>query len=266
MNAERIDARVLGAVRYFNAATGLPVRRSLAVTALAVDQEPDAAAGVSLVRNRRSTYVVAEVVPELAEHRGAFLEPPPEPPLGSVAVELAVRDASGRYLARRHTLLLPRDPDPVDAGLEDSLFRPVDVELLPSPAATTRPGWALIRATVVGAESGDRLPGALIRVLDGGGERIARGLSDWRDGVRGEALVAVPGIPITTWGNGAGDGPVVTHQVPVSVEVTFDPNFDPAGGALPDPDRLEDRPPDASFDFELASGQVIYEELQLPLL
>ena len=88
----------------------------------------------------------------------------------------------------------------------------------------------------------------VIRVSDD--SRIAAGLSDGR----GEALVAVPGIPVTTWGEDA--GPVLTTEVEARLEVVFDP----ASGPVPDPDDLEARRNELrlkSSTVMLASGRAI---------
>jgi len=47
--------------------------------------------------------------------------------VGSLQLELSVRDPSGRYLPRRVGVLLPRDPQPNQAAAAGSLFRPIDV-------------------------------------------------------------------------------------------------------------------------------------------
>jgi hypothetical protein len=249
---ELAERRVLGAVRFLDATTRLPVRSPLAVTG---------GDGVRLVRNRQGLWVLLEA-PGLEEHTESFLAPPSEPAVGSVPVELTVSDPGDRYLPRLVALRLPRDPDPDHAEEEDSLFRPVDALLYPAPAASVMPGWAVIRATVVRAGSREPLAGALLRVVrQSDGEVLARALTDWRDRVRGEALVAVPGVPVTTWGEGEPDEPVLVHEVPVSLEAFFDPAFDPdagAGGRPPDPDRLETQRaglPSATEDLMLASGR-----------
>jgi hypothetical protein len=227
-----VDLGILGAVRFLDAATRLPVGAPLAV----------GGDGVRLVRNRQGLYVLAEA--------------------SGPRAELTVRDPGGRYLPRSLALDLPRDADPEHADQAGSLFRPVDVLLYPAPAASVAPGWAVIRATVVRAGTRAPLSGALLRVVrKADGEVLARALTDWRDPVQGEALVAVPGVPITTWGDGEPEEPVLVNEVPVSLEAFFDPAFNPAAGAAgkpPDPDRLEllrAGLPSAREDLKLASGR-----------
>jgi len=245
---ERVERRVLGAVRFLDATTRLPVRSSLRV----------AGEGVRLVRNLQGLFVVQEA-PGLAAHVEAFLAPPPHPALGGLRVELAVSDPGSRYLPRALSLRLPRDPDPAQAEEDDSLFRPVDALLYPAPAASVAPGWAVVRATVVRAGTGEPLAGALLRVVrKSDGEVLARAQSEWRDDVRGEALVAVAGVPVTTWGDGAPDEPVLVNELPVALEAFFDPAFDPAAGRAPDPDRMELLRlglPSTQEDLKLASGR-----------
>lgn len=248
MRLEAVERRVLGAVRFLDATTLLPVRSPLAV----------GGDGLRLLRNRQGLYVLVEA-PGLAEHTVSFPAPPPNPGVGGLRAELSVSDPGGRYLPRGLTLRLPRDPDPEHAEQEGSLFRPVDVLLYPAPAASVAPGWAVIRATVVRAGTGAPLAGALLRVArKSDGLVLARALSDWREPVQGEALVAVPGVPITTWGDGKPNAPVLVNEVPVSLAAFFDPAFDPAAGRAPDPDRLEllrAGLPSAQVDLSLASGR-----------
>jgi hypothetical protein len=215
---EHVDRRVLGAVRFVDAATRVPVPEPLLVTA----------PGVRFIRNRSGWYVIA-AAPGLERHVDAFHAPPAVPPLESIALTLTVRDPGGRYLPRVHTLRLPRDPDPASPAAT-SLFRPVDVTLFPAPATRPPVGWAVVRASVVAAVTGAPVAGALIRVVrTSEGRHLASGLTD----ERGEAIVSVPGIPITT--SEEGDGPVVATEIEVTLEVIVDPAV--AGAA--DPDDLE---------------------------
>lgn len=236
MRLELVERRVLAALRFLDATIGLPVQAPLTVSG----------AGLRFVRNRSGLYVLTEA-PETA------------------AVEVTVSDPGGRYLPRGLVLSLPRDPDPAHAGEESSLFRPVDVFLYPAPAASVAPGWAVIRATVVRAGTGEPLPGVLLRVVrKSDGLELARTLSDWRERVRGEALVAVAGLPITTWGAGKPQDPVLVGKVTVTLEAFFDPDFDPAAGRAPDPDRVDSLspgPPSASMELDLSSGGTKVETL-----
>lgn len=231
---ERTETRVLGALRCVDAATRTPVESLLRVTM----------PGARLRRNRSGLYVIAGA-DALAAHEAAFQAPPAAPPLGSVALHATIVDPLGRYLPRLAAVALPRDANPANAGTPASLFRPIDVALYPAAAAPTGANWALLRVSVTHAGSGDALGGVLLRVLQGS-MVLARGLSDWR----GEALVAVPGVPVTTWSEDPGD--VVVNEIAVELEATVEranqhrtPMADvlaghvPAGPLIVDPDRLE---------------------------
>jgi hypothetical protein len=215
---EQIDRRVLGAVRFVDATTRRWIQQPLDVSAPLT----------RLVRNGQGAYVVT-AAPQLADHVDAFVTPPGVPALGDASVTLSVSDPSGRYLARRVVVALPRDPDPAHADQADSLFRAVEAPLYPSPAGEVAVGAAALRATVRKVGGGG-LGGVLLRVVRGT-VVLARGLSD----VRGEALVTVPGIPTMTW-EGGGDA-VLSPET----EVTVTAYFDAAATLPPDPDDLERR-------------------------
>jgi len=234
-----VERRVLAALRFRDVVTDLALDRRFSVTA----------AGVRFIRNRRSLWVVA-AAPGLESHESSFDRPQPAPPEASIAIELTVIDPAGEYLSRRVTVRLPRDADPAQSGAADSLFSPIDVTLFPSPAAPTWPGWAVVRATTRDANGPTPLAGALIRVVrDSDQQLIGRGMSD----DRGEALVAVQGIPVTTFS--ATNGPVLATEQPVTLEIIHDP-----GAPLPpDPDDLEDRRAALTVNttqVSLASGRI----------
>jgi hypothetical protein len=236
---ERVEQRVLGAIRCIDAATGMPIAAALKVVGT-----PDA----EIFRNRSGLYVISRYDP-LAAHNDAFTAPPALPALASVVLSLTVRDPAGIYLARTAEIRLPRDPRPENAGTPESLFNPVDIELYRSPAAPLGANWVALRVSLTEQDSGDALGGALLRVRSNG-RTLARGLSDWR----GEALVPVVGVPITTWSDHA-DAVVVT-AIDAILEVFFDPTAGgvrtpaaqvaagrlPANAPSPDPARIEANP------------------------
>src|SRR6516225_5011741 len=178
---ERVEFRVLGALRCLDAVTGTPIERAMSVEAQ----------GTRIVRNRSGLYVLIEA-PGFDDYNASFPAPPATPAVGSVAFPVTVSDPLGAYLPRSASISLPRDPDPANAGSDASLFRPIELPMLPSPAGAVATNWAVLRLSVT-ANNGDCLGGALIRVLRNGSV-LARGLSDWR----GEALVPVAGVPVTT--------------------------------------------------------------------
>lgn len=250
---ERAEARVLGALRCVDASTRAVVAGPLQAHI----------AGARLRRNRSGLLVIVQA-DALAEHEAAFLAPPAAPGLGSVPLTVALDDPAGRYLPRLARLALPRDPDPEHADREDSLFRPIEIAMYPASRAPLGANWAVLRVTAHALAGGDALGGALLIVRSGTGV-LARGLSDWR----GEALVPVPGVPVTTWSDDPDD--VVVSEVAVQLELVFDPArgtrvaaSDVRAGRAPavlpqvDPDMLEDERltlPNAALALRLAAGR-----------
>ncbi len=278
---ERLEWRVLGALRPVDGVTAMPLRAADGM--LRVEAE-----GARIVRNRSGLFVIREWE-RLPAHALRFDAPPPNPDPGSESLEVVVRDLSGRYLPRIAHIALPRDPD-TDADPEgdaaDSLFVPADVPLYPAPTADLGTNWCALRVTVTrnlpgnaGGNAGNRplgdaLGGALLRVVSGG-RVIARGLTDWR----GEGLVPVAGVPVTTWSEE--EGAVVVSSIAATVEVYFDPaagtRTNPsavAGGRPPprlplvDPDDLERRRatlPSAQRNLSLAARGTPHLNLGLDL-
>ena len=248
MIVESLVRRVLAAVRVIDGVTGQPV-----LSPLSIHGE-----GATWIRNRQGLYVLTGAT-GFESHQDALLEPPSDPAAGTVTLVVNIGDPSGRYVSRRQSILLPRDPDPGHAGDSRSLFQPIECRLYPSPIAPVSSAWAVIRATVAREGSEEKLGGALIRVLRvSDGALLARGLSD----VRGEALVAVPGIPVTTWETSP--GPVMGTEVDVQVEVVVDP----VAGDVPDPDELEENRaglPKGQVVVKLASGRTVVRILTVAI-
>jgi hypothetical protein len=242
MIEEHSDRRALGAVRFVDAVTGLRVGERLAV----------AADGVRWTRNLGGLFVVMRA-PGIDAATATLRRPPDGPAPGSAPINFTVRDPAGRYLARRCTLPFPRAAAPAEG--EPALAEAEEVALFRSSTAPVAPGWAVIRGTVAGETEEERLGGALIRVVYGDGERVlARGLAD----ERGEALVAVPGIPVTTWNDD--EEQVLATSVAVTLQVVWDPD----AGPLPDPDDLERRRAALlvrTHALTLSSGQVLARTL-----
>ena len=211
-----LDRRVLAALRFRDAVTGATVAGPLDVRA----------PGARWIRNRRGWWVLAQA-PGLEAHTAAFRAPPAAPAVGSVPLAVRVADPAGRYLPRVAALALPRDPDPAKAAKPESLFQPVEIDLFPSPAASVSPNWAVLRVSASGADG--PLAGALLRVVRKASPStvLGRGMTD----ARGEALVAVAGIPVTTWEEGQGS--VLATEVEARVDL-----FWQAGAGPPDPDAL----------------------------
>lgn len=253
MRLEHIDRRVLGALQFRDAVTGLRISTPLLV------QGP----GVRLIRNLSDLYVISGA-PGFREYTRWFAPPPAAPTVAPATLELSVSDPGRGYLARRFNVALPRDIDPEHAANADSIFQPINVDLFPAPAASTATGWAVIRASVVaaGSDPPTPLPHALIRVVgqrNGDEAVLGVGLADQR----GEALVAVPGIAATNW-DAAEDGPVVSTEITVTVEALFDQN----AGAIPNPDLLNqlwESAPTGSVSLKLRSGREVVTRLPVAL-
>jgi hypothetical protein len=177
---------------------------------------------------------------------------------------LTVFDPSGRYLPRTAVIDVPRDPDPAHADQAGSLFRPVDRELFPSPTARVGAGWATLRLSIKRTGSEIGLPFAYIRVRRSSNDSLlARGIAD----ERGEVLVGIPGIPVTTWSVSAGS-PVTTSTIPARVVAYFDSTaFDPSTGTYPDPDALDTNfptlPHSPDVELDLASGSEVTRRIDV---
>jgi hypothetical protein len=237
VSRENLDRRLLGAVRFVDAVTGAEILSTLRVDA----------PGVRWVRNLRGWFVAAQA-PGLEAHTLPLDAPPAEPEPGAVPVTLRVTDPAGRYLPRMALLTLPRDPDPANKDAAGSLFLPESVELYPSPVMRAAPGWAVIRVAAADAQ-GRPAAGALFRVLrKSGGGLLGRGMAD----ARGEALVAVPGIPVTTWDD-EGQGGVLATEVEARLEV----HYTPAAAIEGDVASLEALEPITTRELKLSSGGTI---------
>jgi hypothetical protein len=248
---ETVDRRVLGAIRFVDAVTRAAISEPLVVSA----------PGVSWRRNSSGWFVVA-AAPGLHDHTLAFDAPPAIPPVGTLPIELTVRDPGRRYVARRHTFHLPRSADPAGALDPGSLFRPADVPMFRSSSAPVAQGWAVVRATVTAAGSGARLGGALLLVLSTAAPPVvlAAGIAD----ERGEGVVVVPNVPVTTFGEGES---VLATEVSVAVQAVVVP------GSLdvPDPDAMAAAvgTPEARAvtvaNVKLASGRTVVLPLSIAL-
>ena len=236
MATERIDQRVLGALRLVDRATALPVTDRLRLRSRTA----------RVVRNLSGLYVIHQAE-GLAAHTAAFERPPATPAVGSLDHSFTIEDPARRYLPRRVSLQLPLDPDPAHAGQAGSLFTPRDVSLYPAASAGLSPNWSTLRV-FVGRGAGPVTPlrGALLRVVASADERVlASGISD----DNGETLVIVPGVPVTRFadendepppghdhgrGRGHDASPVVTDSLPVRLELSYTESDWPV-----DPDELE---------------------------
>lgn len=261
---ERAERRVLGALRCVDATTGAPLDRPLRV---------QAPVGARIQHNRSGLLVIHEWEP-LALHVAAFAVPPDSMALNTLSLMLTVSDPLGHYLPRLVRVNLPRDPDPANAGQPGSLFRPLTVPMYPSATGRVGSNWACIGVSVFEQGSGDALGGVLLRVVVAGAVR-ALGLSDWR----GEALVPVAGVPVTTWSTEPGD--VIVTQIPAELQAVADPasvtrtpqaavqrGLVPSDLPLVDPAAIETARaglPQASAVVSLAAGRPLHRSLGIDL-
>jgi hypothetical protein len=208
---ERLDNRVLGAVRWVDAVSLAPIPLPLV------------ASGKQLrfTRNLSGLTVVTHA-DGLEVYENTFnlddLAPADRLTTGSVVREAQVFDPSGTYLPTKFTLPLPRNPSPEVTGPDDdrpadSWFTPVDVALLPSPKARAAAGWAQVRVSILDA-GGEPMRNVLARIVataDNG--VLGCGLSD----DRGEAVVFVPSLKL--FAAGATEEDVVTVVTEARLEI-----------------------------------------------
>ncbi len=216
----RSEHRVLGAIRWIDAITRAPIPLPLVAVA-----SPPQAGHLRFVRNLGGLSVITHVA-GLEAYAATFdlASLAPAAVVAPLALQLTgeVSDPTGTYLPRKFTLDLPLDPDPDLTGPggarpPNSLFTPIDLELLPAPAARVPAGWAQVRVLVSNA-SGAPIPHALARVIATADDApLGYGQSD----ARGETLIAIPGLK--NFAPGATEDEVVTIETAARLEVVFPP-------------------------------------------
>lgn len=214
---ELLDDRVLGAVRFIDAVTQLPIRD---VVEIAGARTTQSASGFTVIRAPDSSPA------ELEHYFSRFRSAPhaDEPNPGSIPLTLSVSTPGGRYLARQFTLSVPLQES--DNTQPNYLFAPIEVTLYPAASYAIEPPWAIIRLRVVqqGVNPAVPLAGVLVSALTrppAPSAVLGRGLSDRR----GETLLVVPGLRPVTMEN---------PEFTVDLEARCD-NGNPT---IPDPDRL----------------------------
>lgn len=219
----RCDNRVLGAIRWIDAITRAPITLPLVPT-----PSPPNATQLRFVRNLSGLTVITHAA-GLEAYTSTFnlddLAPADDVVPLTLQLDGEVSDPTGNYLPRKFTLDLPLDPDPdlVAPGNTrppDSLFTPIELELLPSPSAKIPAGWAQVRVLILDAD-GDPIPHALARVIATADDStLGYGQSD----ARGETLIAIPGLK--NFAPGATEDEVVTIETAARLEVVFPPPAD----------------------------------------
>lgn len=220
-----IDRRYFGVLRCVDKATGFPLNRQMR---LASDD-------MEFVRNRSSLYVIKQAT-GLADYGDSFESAPDLPANESLSFSVEVLDPLAEYLPRLIQVDLPRDADPDNASDASSLFKPVNVELYAAPNARIMANWSTVRVSIHRDDPDLGLvpvAGGLLRVVrESDDEILSSGMSDQR----GEALVIVPGVPVTQFADEEADitenpgrggnphtevSPVVISEIPARLELSL---------------------------------------------
>ncbi len=210
---EHIDRRMPGAFRLIDAVTQLPVvvpaqievREASLAGGGAPAHVPLSERSVQIRRSASGSYAISSA-PFFDDYSTTFQDPsdPPETPPGThLLLRIAIVDAGPWYLPQEFSLALPRALDHANA---ENVFEPVEAPLFRSPGAGVSDGWSVLRVSVEKSETGEPLPGVLVRVFKNPRAAtdapIGWGMSEWRGHLRGEALVAVADLPRFRPGNG----------------------------------------------------------------
>ena len=154
------------------------------------------------------------VVPGLEAHSSSFMAPPSSPALRSRHVPLDLTPASREVASRRFDLRLPRDPNPDHADSDASLFRSIEVEMLPTAQATASGSACVLRVSVTRKDDGRAIENALVRARSDNGQFTARTMTD----ARGEASLVFPSLPLAFPAGDANLRPEIAARVVVTVD------------------------------------------------
>ncbi|QDE84155.1 hypothetical protein BHS07_22790 [Myxococcus xanthus] len=238
MRLERTESRALAAIRFLDAETQRPLSEPITIEGQ----------GLRFARNVRGLHVVTDA-PGFSDYAASFELPDPLP--AAAAFTLVASDPTRRYLARSFTLELPRDATAPPTGQPlppDSVFRPVDVTLYPSPLMRPSARSAVVRLRVVDVHD-TPLPGALVSLALADPEITRWGLSN----ERGDALILVPGIPIADWSN-----PEAPIHFTFSLAAAWAASTQP-----PDPDALSLDFHPLSSTLDVAAGEEVTTTIKL---
>ena len=217
---EAVDRRVLGGFRLVDSITGKTVTDGMTVTG----------AGLRIRANRSGVWAVLDVA-GLSAATNDFAGT--AAPLAAQNFTIRVVDPAGCYLPRQATLSLPTPIAPVGTA---GIFTPQRVTLFAGPGANAGINWARLHISVVHAATtpAQGLGYALVQVTNTATNAVlANGMTD----LRGEAMLAIPGLGVTA--NAAAGGAVMQKTTAVSIAAFFDTAIpsQPAGW-LPDPDQM----------------------------
>lgn len=247
--SEAVIHRVLGAVRFLDAATRRPVRQPLRITA---------EKRMVWRRNQSGEYVVwgaegleahtGDTAVTDAEIEAVFQAPPGAPAAGSLRFVATVEDPSGELLDRQFEIALPRASTAAPGVIPD-LFTPVEVLLYRQAGARAVDAVAVLYAFVHdGRGQAGKLPGALVTVsVDG--NVVGSGVT----GPTGEALIEATRVPSFVTGNGG--GAVTTPEVAATVRARVLPSLITRGSSA-EPWRLARAPDPESPDFQGGAAKV----------
>ena len=201
----RVDRRVLGAFRSVDAASRQHVQQRVRAASTELD-----------IRRNASGFFVVFDAPGLRDLTTQFDVDATKPWPPPQAFEVWLWPDSYQYLPRRATINMPRKPAPMTDGASSMI--PQDVTLFLGSAAVPGVNWAVVRASVKQGNTDTGAPWAVLRLVrDSDSAVLATGMSDRF----GEAVVAVPGIGVSS--NPNGGGPVVTATVDTTLTAYFDP-------------------------------------------
>jgi len=220
IGTEAVDRRVLGGFKLVDSITGRTVTGGITVTG----------AGLRIRANRSGIWAVLDA-PGLSAAANDFAGTAAQLPVQNFTIK--VSDPAKYYLPRQATLSLPAPVAPVGTA---GIFTPQKVTLFAGPGAGAGINWARLHLSVAkaGTAPAQGLGYALIQVTATANNAVlAMGMTD----LRGEAMLAIPGLGVTA--NPEGGGSVTTNTTAVSITAFFDTtNFTQSTGWLPDPDQM----------------------------
>jgi hypothetical protein len=222
---EFVDHRALGAIEFVDAVTAARLAGNLVI-------EPEDE-GVVIEPNRSALYVIRSA-PGLTHHIDQFDAAPAAPAFAALGFTLAISDPTRRYLPRSARIELPRRAAP--ASNPESVLNPLVVRMYPAAAAAVSSGWAVLRVRVqsdVAPNPG--LANALVVVTPSvAGIGAVTAVTD----ARGEALVAIPGVPPVL---SAAAPPLLTREFNCALEIVLDRRvvtIAPQAARLADPESI----------------------------
>ena len=216
---ESIDRRILGAIRFVDTASEAVITDSL-------NLKPEKS--MTFVRNLSNNYVIT-AAEGFEDYIREFEKAPKYDADKAEEFTVEVKDPSGRYLPRKFSVQIPRNPDPGNKDGDGrfkvgSVFRAQEVKLYRSPIAGCCAAWSMIRVTVVRGWGGKYpVRGAILTVKGKTGDFkdqvLAEGISD----ERGEALLMAPQVPTLTFeepaAGGQPDSAVIAVEIDALLEV-----------------------------------------------